>query len=490
MKMNNIKRLLIRLLFVNLCIQIVYMDNQSKRLLDHLLLGYDNVVRPVLYEHERVNVFLGMKLSQIADIDERNQIMTTNVWLRHEWYDYKLAWNPADYGNITKIKIPSSNIWLADVVLYNNADGDYQVTTQTKATINYNGKIIWEPPMIYKSYCSINIEYYPFDIQDCYMKFGTWSYAGDLINLDHIEMSKNNASVDASYISEHLSKKLYIIEEGIDMSDYYQSVEWDILSIAAQKNVKYYDCCAEPFLDIYFNITIRRKTLFYLVNLIIPCVNISFLSVLVFYLPSSSGEKIALGIYVLVALLVFYLLLIELIPPTSLVIPLLGKYLLFTLILVNLSIFLTICILNLHHRKPSTHSMPDWVKRFFIVILPKYLMIERPKVAFSKKLRRVKYKNENSPNSIPIINDYAKLTSNLPVRLKEALKGINYLHDKLHADAEERLEIDDWKYVAMVIDRLLLYVFSLAFFVGTLGILLKAPSIYDERKAINRVQLH
>lgn len=274
------------------------------------------------------------------------------------------------------------------------------------------------------------------------------------------------------------------------MSDYYQSVEWDILSIAAQKNVKYYDCCAEPFLDIYFNITIRRKTLFYLVNLIIPCVNISFLSVLVFYLPSSSGEKIALGIYVLVALLVFYLLLIELIPPTSLVIPLLGKYLLFTLILVNLSIFLTICILNLHHRKPSTHSMPDWVKRFFIVILPKYLMIERPKVAFSKKLRRVKYKNENSPNSIPIINDYAKLTSNLPVRLKEALKGINYLHDKLHADAEERLEIDDWKYVAMVIDRLLLYVFSLAFFVGTLGILLKAPSIYDERKAINRVQLH
>ena len=142
-----------------------------------------------------------------------------------------------------------------------------------------------------------------------------------------------------------ISTKLYTVNMGIDMSDYYQSVEWDILSIPAQKNVKYYDCCPEPYYDIYFNLTIRRKTLFYTVNLIIPCVNISFLSVLVFYLPSESGEKLTLSISILVALLVFYLLLIELIPPTSLVIPLLGKYLLFTLILVNLSIFLTIFIL-------------------------------------------------------------------------------------------------------------------------------------------------
>jgi nicotinic acetylcholine receptor len=164
---------------------------------------------------------------------------------------------------------------------------------------------------------------------------------------------------------------VYVIEFGIDMSDYYQSVEWDVLEIPAQKNIKIYDCCVEQYMDIYFNITIRRKTLFYTVNLIIPCVSISFLSVLVFYLPSDSGEKLTLGISILVALLVFYLLLIDLIPPTSLVIPLLGKYLLFTLILVNLSILLTIFILNLHHRKPSTHKMPFWMKRFiyFFVFL-------------------------------------------------------------------------------------------------------------------------
>ena len=71
------------------------------------------------------------------------------------------------------------------------------------------------------------------------------------------------------------------------------SVEWDILEVPAIRNVKYYTCCDEPYLDITFNVTMRRKTLFYTVNLIIPCMGISFLTVLVFYLPSDSGEKVS-----------------------------------------------------------------------------------------------------------------------------------------------------------------------------------------------------
>lgn len=63
------------------------------------------------------------------------------------------------------------------------------------------------------------------------------------------------------------------------------------------RHEKFYTCCDEPYLDITFNITMRRKTLFYTVNLIIPCMGISFLTVLVFYLPSDSGEKVGLQTY-------------------------------------------------------------------------------------------------------------------------------------------------------------------------------------------------
>ncbi|KYN13722.1 Acetylcholine receptor subunit alpha-like protein, partial [Trachymyrmex cornetzi] len=58
------------------------------------------------------------------------------------------------------------------------------------------------------------------------------------------------------------------------------------------RHERYYTCCDEPYLDITFYITMRRKTLFYTVNLIIPCMGISFLTILVFYLPCDSGEKV------------------------------------------------------------------------------------------------------------------------------------------------------------------------------------------------------
>lgn len=111
------------------------------------------------------------------------------------------------------------------------------------------------------------------------MKFGSWTYDGFQVDLRHIDESNGTNVVDI----------------GIDLSEFYTSVEWDILEVPAIRNEKFYTCCNEPYLDITFNITMRRKTLFYTVNLIIPCMGISFLTILVFYLPSDSGEKVCIN---------------------------------------------------------------------------------------------------------------------------------------------------------------------------------------------------
>lgn len=59
-----------------------------------------------------------------------------------------------------------------------SADGNFEVTLATKATLNFTGRVEWKPPAIYKSSCEIDVEYFPFDEQTCVMKFGSWTYDG------------------------------------------------------------------------------------------------------------------------------------------------------------------------------------------------------------------------------------------------------------------------------------------------------------------------
>jgi len=284
------------------------------------------------------------------------------MWVEQEWYDYKLKWDPEEYGGVTTLYVPSEQIWLPDMVLYNNADGNYEITVMTKAILHYDGRVVWKPPAIYKSACRIDITYFPYDEQTCEMKFGTWTFEGNQVDLRHQREVNGSDKVDY----------------GIDLSEFYLSVEWDVMAVPAVRHFLMYACCPNPYVDITFNITLRRKTLFYTVNLIIPVVGISSLSFLVFYLPSDSGEKVALTISILLSLTFFLLVLIETIPSTSLAMPLIGIYLTFCLIMISLSVLVTIAILNIHFRSPSTHRMAPWVRRLFIRTLPKMLLMRSP----------------------------------------------------------------------------------------------------------------
>lgn len=80
-----------------------------------------------------------------------------------------------------------------------SADGNFEVTLETKATLNYTGRVEWKPPAIYKSSCEIDVEYFPFDEQTCVMKFGSWTYDGfqvrenAILTSHEMEMRKNRA---------------------------------------------------------------------------------------------------------------------------------------------------------------------------------------------------------------------------------------------------------------------------------------------------------
>ncbi|KAJ8333325.1 hypothetical protein SKAU_G00422210 [Synaphobranchus kaupii] len=447
-----------------------------------LFVGYNKWSRPVANISEVVLVKFGLSIAQLIDVDEKNQMMTTNVWLKQEWSDYKLRWKPSDYENITSIRVPSELIWVPDIVLYNNADGEFAVTHMTKAHLFHTGVVRWVPPAIYKSSCSMDVTFFPFDQQNCKMKFGSWTYDKAKINLEQLEAT-------------------------VDLKDYWESGEWAIVKAVGTYNTKKYDCCHEVYSDITYAFIIRRLPLFYTINLIIPCLLISCLTVLVFYLPSDSGEKITLCISVLLSLTVFLLLITEIIPSTSLVIPLIGEYLLFTMVFVTLSIVITVFVLNVHHRSPVTHQMPGWVRHAFLQLIPRWLFMRCPAPKGTRPgdtpgRGQTICKETGGAMELGVSPSFSFPSTLLPQgvaqritmethqgvaqrvtmgphpimsfspRIVPALEGLNYIADHLRAEDADFSVKEDWKYVAMVIDRIFLWVFIIVCLLGTIGLFL------------------
>ena len=95
--------------------------------------------------------------------------------------------------------------------------------------------------------------------------------------------------------------------------------------ISTDRHETIYECCPEPYPDVTFTIHMRRGSLFYVVNLITPCLLIFLISLLGFFLPVESGVKVNLETTVLLALVVFLLMVAETMPPIPDVIPILGK---------------------------------------------------------------------------------------------------------------------------------------------------------------------
>ncbi|RUS76821.1 hypothetical protein EGW08_015419, partial [Elysia chlorotica] len=298
--------------------------------------------------------------------------------------------------------------------------------------------------------------------------------------------------------------------------------------VPVQRHAEYYECCPEEYQDLTFTIHIRRRTLYYGFNIVIPCVLISSLTLLLFILPPDAGEKISLGVTILLSLMVFLLLVAETMPPTSDAVPLIGIYFVCIMVMCSMSIIFTVGVLNFHYRTPDTHMMPYWIKHLICGWLAWGLRMRRPGGANSKKalLQRSQVKDyklapleEKSRSLMANVLDTdddprtmanngsggffkmddscsTTLTSNggcvtsLGPALGSPIASTTMRHDitsilrelkkitcKFRKEEEQEDAKNDWKFAAMVMDRLF-FIICFVFTMGsTIAILASAPHL-------------
>ncbi|ESO88157.1 hypothetical protein LOTGIDRAFT_73296, partial [Lottia gigantea] len=285
-----------------------------------------------------VHVVMDLALRQIIELDEPQQILHTNCWLRITWSDCRLVWNSSNYRDINSIVVPAKKLWYPDLTLYDSAEVSSQNIQNYRIGLTSNGDIRQYVPAVLVSLCSIDVSIFPFDEQVCNLTFGMWMH--------------NGLDVDIAPL------------RNADLSQYVQHVEWRLISFNSERIVNVF--VDIPYPVVIYQLRLQRKPLFYVINLLFPCVLISTIAVLGFILPSDSGEKVNLEVTVLLSLAVFQLIVLDTMPPSSETLPVIGLYFAATMVMVALSCLMTVLVLNIHFRGKTEYRAPKVLRCIII----------------------------------------------------------------------------------------------------------------------------
>ncbi|KJH51504.1 Cation transporter family protein [Dictyocaulus viviparus] len=448
----------------------------EQRLMNDLMAGYVRDERPVLDSNKPIVVSLGVSMQQIINLNEKEEQLEVSAWLKFQWRDENLRWQPNEYDNVTDLRHPAGTLWQPDILLYNSVDPAFDSMYKVNLLNYHDGVINWVPPGIFKISCKLDIYWFPFDEQICYFKFGSWSYSRDKIELAVGEF---------------------------DFSEYLTNGEWIILESKVNVSVKRYECCPEEFEDIKFFLHLRRRTLYYAFNLIMPCFLTMILMVLGFTLSPETCEKVGLQISVSLAICIFLTIMNEMTPHTSEAVPLLGVFFQSCMVISVLATSFTVFVQSYHFRSHNnTQQMTFWIRFILLEWIAWLLQMKCPDRQNTMTTIKKSWKNRKQSRSETMTAfDYVKSSTlssdewsveNFLIEMSDKIKEdkqtlkrlrilqkiydrVKMIRQRSDDGVEEGRVALEWRFAAMVVDRLGLLAFSTLFTTTTLIICLRAP---------------
>ncbi|CAI4222837.1 unnamed protein product [Auanema sp. JU1783] len=452
-------------------------------MINDLMVGYVTEERPVLDSSKPVVVTLGISLQQIINLNEKEEQLEVSAWLKFAWRDENLRWEPLAYDNVTDLRHPSGSLWQPDILLYNSVDPAFDSTYKVNL-INYaDGTVNWVPPGIFKVSCKLDIYWFPFDEQICFFKFGSWSFSRDKIELKHGDF---------------------------DFSEFLPNGEWLIMSSSANVSIKTYECCPEEYEDIKFTLVLRRRTLYYAFNLIMPCLLVMILVILGFTLSPDTCEKIGLQISVTLAICIFLTIMNEMTPHTSEAVPLLGVFFESCMVISVLATSFTVYVQSYHFRNhQNTQRMGFWMRYLLLEWAPWFLRLKLPRrpntlSTMKESWKERRNRDEDARTAFDYTDGTCKLMQTVgdtmkqnfenvifqvnsgkqgtDKKLMERLRVLQRIHDHVkmireHDDdsQEDKKVAFEWRFAAIVVDRLGLLCFTALLLLTSCTFTFRAP---------------
>ncbi|XP_053393676.1 acetylcholine receptor subunit alpha-like [Mercenaria mercenaria] len=322
---------------------------------EHLFKDYIVNVRPVSDYQNTVFVTLALSLRKILHLDEIHQSFKTTVNILLYWKDEMLTWNETEYHEISSLEFPfHKNIWTPDLMIYNALKTPGKIGMKGAFVRLYsNGQVfVWTQTNI-DTACEIRTKKYPFDEQTCKIIF-------------------------AKFISSDRKVMITPITDSIDMAEYVEVAEWDIIENQATTEVRPYNISKNVlenaseietlnYTYITYTLKMKRSCRLCFHNVIIPVLVLAALNMLTFFVPCESGEKTSFPISIFLTLAVFLTMITQSLPESVDGVSYLSSYVTFQLAISAVTLFSAVISLHLHYKKGNS-QVPKYVHSLVSVL--------------------------------------------------------------------------------------------------------------------------
>lgn len=212
------------------------------------------------------------------------------------------------------------------------------------------------------------------------------------------------------------------------------------------------------------------------------------LTILSFYLPSETGERMGVGITVLLSLSIIQLILSDSLPPTSEV-PLIVVYYGLTMLNIFMSLVFSCIVLTLYHH--TAYPLPRWLRSLLCEWGAKFVRMQQEWIIIQEKRKQMERKEKSSSNDIvtkgAVVNwipavslpSHAPatelITGQSPAEQSSETDNDHLLSQKYHEEDKVEILREEWRFASRVINKFFMWIIVMAIMSNALYVVLKAP---------------
>ncbi|XP_074611287.1 glycine receptor subunit alpha-3-like [Acropora palmata] len=228
--------------------------------------NYDKNARPKAGK-DPIKVFLSMAIQSFTNIKESNMEFTVSMFLRQEWYDFRLVHE--EHGTLPLRGTDLDKIWRPDTYFTNN--NDYKLYEDNQlALISKNGYVYYSARLFVVASCPMYLKKFPTDVQECSLVMESFAFTRDMVEYRWKD-GEPVKILNMELAEFDLTKTTYT----------YKDVEY----------------VAGKYRDMIVTFTFSRRIGYYLINFYAPCIIMVIMSWISFWIDRDCiGDRIALGI--------------------------------------------------------------------------------------------------------------------------------------------------------------------------------------------------